>query len=258
MAHTRRRERTTRTGRELSALQPLRAGTSGLPAGSQLGRYPADAVGCPTPRLTRRGCRGVSVRTLSGTGKRWTGSLPCTNRRWRTRRCRRQRDLWESLLQVAFGDLVEHGDNGVFLLFVRHTYLAAAMSMILQTAFGIDVEAVAGTDPAALLSGDRFRTQSGVAGVIESDFFGWPTEVEGGDVWLRALAERVGRFGWSDPPGECGVRALRDGDHPTGAGTVKRVLHPGLARPTCRPPRCRRPAEPDSARPGRWRGSVRR
>ena len=111
-----------------------------------------------------------------------------------------KRDLWENLLQVALGELVEHGDNGASLLFVRHTYLGAAISLILQTAFGINVEAVAGTDPAALLSGDRFRTQSGVAGVIESDFFGWPAEVEGGAVWLRALAERVGRFGWSDPP----------------------------------------------------------
>ena len=112
---------------------------------------------------------------------------------------RAKRDLWESLLQVALGELVEDGGNGASRLFVRHTYLGAAISLILQTAFGTDVAAAAATDPAGLLSGDRFRTRSGVAGVIESDFFGWPAEAEGGAPWLRALAERVAH-GWADPP----------------------------------------------------------
>ena len=47
--------------------------------------------------------------------------------------------------------------------------------------------------------GQKFRSDTGLEGVIESDFFAWPTEV-GADGFLKALARRIARFNWLAAP----------------------------------------------------------
>ena len=80
-------------------------------------------------------------------------------------------------------------------LFVRHTYLTAVIGMVVQASFGLDIRAIAETDPADLVYGRDFRNKTGLQGVVESDFFAWPAEV-GGLPLLRAIARRVARFDW--------------------------------------------------------------
>ena len=65
-------------------------------------------------------------------------------------------------------------------LFVRHTYLTAVIGMVVQASFGSDIYQLAEINPADLLHGRDFRNKTGLQGVVESDFFAWPTEVEGG------------------------------------------------------------------------------
>ena len=72
-------------------------------------------------------------------------------------------------------------------LFVRHTYLSAVIGMVVQASFGGDIKRLGENDPADLLLGRDFRSKTGLQGVVESDFFAWPTEV-GGLPLLRPLA----------------------------------------------------------------------
>ena len=67
----------------------------------------------------------------------------------------------------------------------------------MQAAFRIPIEEVANSDPTALLGGQRFVDQTGVSGMVESDFFTWPAEV-GGDEWIRDLAKRISWFNWNE------------------------------------------------------------
>ena len=87
-------------------------------------------------------------------------------------------------------------------LFVRHTYLTAVIGMVVQASFGIDVYGLAETNPADLLYGREFRSKTGLQGVVESDFFAWPTEVEGGLPFVKTLARRVARFDWQKSPND--------------------------------------------------------
>ena len=109
-----------------------------------------------------------------------------------------KRQLWQDLLTTALGevagDIAQMDD-----LFVRHTYLTAVIGMVVQARFGIDIRRLAETDPADLLLGRDFRSKTGLQGVVESDFFAWPTEV-GGLPILRTLARRVARFDWKAAP----------------------------------------------------------
>lgn len=121
-----------------------------------------------------------------------------------------KRDLWRSLLAAALGQVVEQ-EPDLDRLFVRHTYLSVVVGLAVQSAFGIEIEAAANSDPAALLGGQLFVDQTGVSGVVESDFFTWPAEAGpaaagpaeagpaevGGDEWIRDLAKRIGWFDWS-------------------------------------------------------------
>ena len=86
-------------------------------------------------------------------------------------------------------------------LFIRHTYLTAVIGMVVQASFGIDIRRMAATNPADLLIGRQFRGATGLQGVVESDFFAWPTEV-GGLSLLRTLAHRVARFDWRNAPAD--------------------------------------------------------
>ena len=86
-------------------------------------------------------------------------------------------------------------------LFVRHTYLTAVVGIVVQASFGIDIYALADTDPEDLLNGREFRSKTGLQGIVESDFFAWPAEV-GGLPMLRTLARRVSRFDWRRAPND--------------------------------------------------------
>ncbi len=109
-----------------------------------------------------------------------------------------KRQLWENLLTAALGEIA-HTPSLLDDLFVRHTYLSAVIGMVVQVSFGIDIRRLAETDPADLLLGRDFRSKTGLQGVVESDFFAWPTEV-GGLGLLKTLARRIARFDWRKAP----------------------------------------------------------
>ncbi len=108
--------------------------------------------------------------------------------------------LWQNLLTAALGEIAGTPAQ-LDDLFVRHTYLSAVIGMVVQASFGSDIRQLAETDPADLLQGRSFRNQTGLQGVVESDFFAWPTEV-GGLPLLKALARRVAKFDWRNPPND--------------------------------------------------------
>ena len=58
---------------------------------------------------------------------------------------------------------------------------------------------MAANDPADLLQGRRLTQDTGLTGVLESDFFAWPNEV-GGIPLLQTLARRAARFDWAEAP----------------------------------------------------------
>ena len=109
-----------------------------------------------------------------------------------------KRRLWHDLLRTALGEIARSAEE-LDDLFVRHTYLSAVVAMVVQATFGIDIYQKAETDPADLLHGRQFHNDTGLQGVVESDFFTWPTEV-GGLPFLRTLARRVDRFDWAEAP----------------------------------------------------------
>ncbi len=110
-----------------------------------------------------------------------------------------KRELWETLLTAALGEIA--GSRAQMDdLFVRHTYLSAVIGMIVQARFGVDIVALAATNPADLLNGGAFRYRTGLQGIVESDFFAWPTEVEGSTWLLQTLSRAVTRFNWLRAP----------------------------------------------------------
>lgn len=102
---------------------------------------------------------------------------------------RLKKELWAKLLRTAFGENAEDDVE----LFLRHTYLVITAEIIAHEVIGIDITTLS---PKALVTGQAFR-DSGVFGVVESDFFDWPAEVEGGDLIIKAIARRVSRIDWS-------------------------------------------------------------
>ena len=109
-----------------------------------------------------------------------------------------KRQLWFDLLRAALGEVAASPEQ-LDDLFVRHTYLSMVIGMAVQASFGIDIRQVAASDPADLLHGRAFWNATGLQGIVESDFFAWPTEV-GGLPSIRALARRIAKFDWRDPP----------------------------------------------------------
>ena len=126
-------------------------------------------------------------------------SLYQRNKRANTIRVKTQ--LWRNLLMAALGE-VASTEAKMDDLFVRHTYLTAVIGMVVQARFGIDVRERAENDPADLLYGREFRSKTGLQGVVESDFFAWPTEVEGGLPIIKTLARRVARIDWQMAPND--------------------------------------------------------
>ena len=111
-----------------------------------------------------------------------------------------KRRLWYDLLRTALGEIARSQEE-LDDLFVRHTYLSAVIAMVVQATFGADIYQKAETDPSDLVQGRQFRNDTGLQGVVESDFFTWPTEVGGGP-FLRTLARRVARFDWDNAPAD--------------------------------------------------------
>ncbi|MCI3224354.1 N-6 DNA methylase [Streptomyces sp. NP-1717] len=100
-----------------------------------------------------------------------------------------KRDLWARLLRSALGAQFDNSDE----LFIEHTLLVNTASIIAHAVMGIDVK---DTAPASLVNGQLF-TQARISGVVESDFFGWPLETEGGEGFVQDLARRLAGFDWS-------------------------------------------------------------
>ena len=112
-----------------------------------------------------------------------------------------KRQLWQNLLAAALGEIAS-SPTQLDDLFVRHTYLTAVSGMVVQASFGSDIYRLAETDPTDLLNGRDFRSKTGLQGVVESDFFAWPTEVEGGLPLIKTLARRVAKFDWQKSPND--------------------------------------------------------
>ena len=111
-----------------------------------------------------------------------------------------KRRLWRDLLRAALGEVADTRQD-VNDLFIRHTYLTTVIGMVVQASFGIDIYRLAETDPEDLLKGRELQNATGLHGVVESDFFAWPSEV-GGLPLLRAIARRVARFDWAGAPAD--------------------------------------------------------
>jgi len=101
-----------------------------------------------------------------------------------------KRMLWSKLLTSALGTQFEDTDE----LFVNHTLLVNTSEVIAHAVLGLAIKDIA---PATLLSGEKFD-EAGIHGVVESDFFDWVVEVEGGETFIRTLAKRLARFSWED------------------------------------------------------------
>ena len=110
-----------------------------------------------------------------------------------------KRRLWHDLLRTALGEVVESEEFDD--LFVRHTYLTIVVGIVVQATFGMDVNQIAENDPEDLVTGRQFAENTGLHGVVESDFFAWPVEV-GATALIRTIARRVARFEWSSPPSD--------------------------------------------------------
>lgn len=102
---------------------------------------------------------------------------------------RTKRRLWARLLETALGTQFQESDD----LFVEHTLLVNSAEIIAHAVLGLDIE---DTPPVSLLSGAKFEEQ-GVHGVVEADFFDWVVFLPKGDIFVRTLARRLGRFDWS-------------------------------------------------------------
>jgi SAM-dependent methyltransferase len=101
-----------------------------------------------------------------------------------------KRKLWTQLLLSALGTQFTDDDE----LFVDHTLLVNTSEIIAHAVLGLHVQSLS---PQTLLSGDKFA-EAGVYGVVESDFFAWVIEIDGGEAFIRTLAKRLMRFVWSD------------------------------------------------------------
>jgi hypothetical protein len=99
-----------------------------------------------------------------------------------------KRELWARLLTSALGSQFTNDES----LFIEHTLLVNTAEIIAHGVLGLPV---AQLNPASLLSGAKFA-ESGVFGVIESDFFDWVLEVDGGEQFIASLARRLMRFDW--------------------------------------------------------------
>ena len=109
-----------------------------------------------------------------------------------------KQELWYDLLRAALGEIATQSEE-LTDLFVRHTYLSAVIGMAVQASLGIDIRELAETEPDDLLRGRALSRSTGLQGLLDSDFFVWPAEVDGLS-FLKTLARRVARFNWVGAP----------------------------------------------------------
>ncbi|MGY3342028.1 MULTISPECIES: N-6 DNA methylase [unclassified Bradyrhizobium] len=100
-----------------------------------------------------------------------------------------KKELWSRLLTSALGTQFQDNDE----LFIEHTLLVNSAEIIAHAVLGFTVDTI---NPNSLLTGGKFD-ESGIYGVVESDFFSWVLEVDGGPSFIRTLARRLARFDWS-------------------------------------------------------------
>ena len=101
-----------------------------------------------------------------------------------------KRRMWAKLLTTASGTGFADEDS----LFIDHTLLVATAKVIGHAVLGIQPNEVTAT---ALMSGALFSDpRVRIMGVIEADFFGWISEVPGGEQFIKNLARRLARFDW--------------------------------------------------------------
>ena len=108
-----------------------------------------------------------------------------------------KRKLWQELLQVALGQDSAGDSPEKDWLFVRHTYLTTLVGIIVQAHFGINVLECAERQPKDLLNGRELASSTNLKGIIESDLFGWPLEMEVTE-YVRIIADQVSRFDWNE------------------------------------------------------------
>lgn len=104
-----------------------------------------------------------------------------------------KRELWAKLLRTAFGSAFKDDVDR----FVNHTLLVVTAEAIAHAVMGIDVSRLGAVNARDLVSGHAFD-EANLFGVVEADFFDWIVEVEGGDAFVRSLADRIARFNWAD------------------------------------------------------------
>ena len=108
-----------------------------------------------------------------------------------------KRELWRDLLTTGLGEAAEKEPN-IESLFLKHTYLAALVNLAVQNAFGVDITKHAALNPVMLLSGHLFVEGTGVRGIVESDLFVWPAEVDLDAGWVSDLAGRIAYYDWGN------------------------------------------------------------
>lgn len=102
-----------------------------------------------------------------------------------------KRQLWGKLLRTAFGASFEDQER----LFLDHTLLVLTAEAIAHAVVGFELAGPTAISPTDLASGALF-TSAQIHGVVESDFFDWVLEVEGGEEFVRSLAARIAKFNW--------------------------------------------------------------
>lgn len=103
-----------------------------------------------------------------------------------------KRQLWGKLLRTAFGAGFEDQER----LFLDHTLLVLTAEAIAHAVVGFPLSGPGAVKPKDLADGKHF-VDSQIHGVVESDFFDWVLEVEGGEQFVRSLAARIAKFNWN-------------------------------------------------------------
>ena len=114
-----------------------------------------------------------------------------------------KRRLWQDLLRTALGEIAQNEEE-MDDLFIRHTYLTTVIGIVVQASFNIDIRQLTANNPHDLVLGRKFRSDTGIEGVVESDFFAWQTEVDA-QAFLKQLARRILRFDWLQAPSDVGA-----------------------------------------------------
>ena len=138
----------------------------------------------PNPYTVERelGRKSLAARrALDDLGELW-------NRVGQTPEARLKRELWNTLLGLAYG--TEVGNDALFL---QHSYLVVVAKAVAWAAV-IDAPPENAT---ALLHGTAF-SDLGITGQSEPDFFDWVLAAEAGAELVMRIARQVNRFGLRD------------------------------------------------------------